>query len=169
MPTPNRSNPLDLDCTMDGLFLAGVPLLRRTRDGLVARSERRLRKLLRLAYPSHGESMEIGPISAVANALNEGALSRAQIAAAFLRLPPLDRDRAVRLRQLEEELEKYDPDQARDDHGRWTSVGGFPDAVPTYRRGVVSAADWGPLRTARPQRSVHRRQRRIRPRPDIRG
>lgn len=142
MPTPNHPTPLDLDCTLDGLFLAGVPLLRRTREGLVPRSERRLRKLLRVAYPGHGDAVELGPISAVANALNQRALGRAQIAATFFRLPPLDHDRAVRLRQLEDDLEKYDPDQARDDHGRWTSEGGFPNAVPAYRRGVVSAADW---------------------------
>jgi hypothetical protein len=94
----------------------------------------------RQVYPAHGGALEIGAISAVANALNQRALGRAQIAAGFLRLPPLDPGRAARLRQLDDDLEKYDPDQARDDHGRWTSEGGFPNAVPAYRRGAVSAA-----------------------------
>ena len=65
-----------------------------------------------------------GGLRAVANALNQGDLTRAMIAAVWLGLPPLDWDGAARIAQAQDALEKYDPDEPRDWRGRWTSGGG---------------------------------------------
>jgi hypothetical protein len=55
-------------------------------------------------------------LQAVANALNQGNLGLAQIAALHLRLPPVDAEMARHLVKY-----NFDPNQPRDWHGRWSS------------------------------------------------
>jgi len=113
------SKSLGLDCTEDGLTLAGVPLLRRTVRGFVPRNELEIRWLLERAY---GSNLDTGPvikgIETVARALNEDQLGQAAIRALLLDLRELDWASAARLAQAEDALAKFDPNEPRDERGR---------------------------------------------------
>lgn len=111
-----------LDCSKTGLALAGVPLLYQGNAGFSARRPEEIHWLLSSAYqrqPNVG-AIETG-LNAVARALNAGEIGRAMIAAILLKLPELDWAGAARIAQAEDVLAKYDPDEPRDWHGRWTS------------------------------------------------
>jgi hypothetical protein len=64
-------------------------------------------------------------LRSIATALDKGDLARAIIITQFMRLPPLVDDgarcRAIKADQLAKA--GFNPNQARDDHGRWTSSG----------------------------------------------
>ena len=111
-----------LDCSKTGLALAGVPLLYQGNIGFSARRPEEIHWLLSSAYqrqPNVG-AIQAG-LNAVARALNAGEIGRAMIAAILLKLPELDWAGAARIAQAEDVLAKYDPDEPRDWHGRWTS------------------------------------------------
>jgi hypothetical protein len=114
---------LGLSCDASGLELAGVPLLRKGAQGFAPRSAEEIAALLRQAYGEDGPAVAPSGLRTVAEALNRGELAKAMIAAVHLRLPELDADGAVRLILADHALAKYDPDQPRDDHGRWTADG----------------------------------------------
>jgi len=105
--------------------LAGVPLLRSTITGLAPRPMAELAALMTSAY-----SRDIGPnwpypgLEVIAKALNQGDIGRAMIAAIQLRLPELDEEGAANIGGADEALKKYDPNESRDDRGRWTTGGG---------------------------------------------
>lgn len=111
-----------LSCSSGGLFLAGVPLLRKTNSGLAPRSSAEIAVLLRAAYgDASGTDATMRGLSVTASALNSGDLSRAMIAALHLRLPELGNEERARITSANEVLAKYDPDEPRDWHGRWTT------------------------------------------------
>jgi hypothetical protein len=118
---------LGLTCTPEGVFLAGVPLLRSTITGLAPRPMAELAALMTSAY-----GHDIGPnrpypgLEVIAKALNQGDIGRAMIAAIQLRLPELDEEGAANIDRVDEALKKYDPNEPRDERGRWTSGGGSP-------------------------------------------
>ncbi|MDB5361711.1 MAG: hypothetical protein JWO51_3008 [Rhodospirillales bacterium] len=124
------SRSLGLDCTTDGLTLAGVPLFRRTMRGFMPRDELEIRWLLERAY---GPALDLGRIlkgiKTIARALNEDQLGQASIRALLLDLPELDWASAVRLAQADEALAKFDPNEPRDEQGRWAANGNAPAAV----------------------------------------
>ena len=67
----------------------------------------------------------------IAGALDEGDLVRAQLLGLSLRLRNLDDDQLRRLRLAAELLKSgYDPDEPRDEDGRWTSGGGTSPNPP---------------------------------------
>jgi hypothetical protein len=114
---------LGLRCTTAGLTLAGVALLHKGQYGFAPRPSAELRALLAQAYPALDRDLEPG-LEVVAQALNAGDLTKAMIAAVFLRLPPLDLDAAERLTRTEDGLAKaYNPAEDRDARGRWTVSG----------------------------------------------
>ena len=111
-----------LDCSKTGLALAGVPLLYQGNVGFSARRPEETHWLLSSAYQRRPNVGAIAAgLNAVARALNAGEIGRAMIAAILLKLPDLDWDGAARIAQAEDVLAKYDPDEPRDWHGRWTS------------------------------------------------
>jgi hypothetical protein len=116
------SKGLGLDCTADGLTLAGVPLQRRTVRGFVPRDELEIRWLLTSAY---GDDIDmdriVKGIETVARALNNDHLARAMIRTLLLDLPELDRAGAARMAQADKALAKFDPDEPRDERGRWAA------------------------------------------------
>jgi hypothetical protein len=115
---------LGLRCTTAGLTLAGVALLHKGQHGFAPRPTAELRALLGQAYPDLDRDIE-GGLEVVAQALNAGDLTKAMIAAVFLRLPPLDPETAERLARAADGLAKaYNPAEDRDAKGRWT-VGGL--------------------------------------------
>ena len=113
-----------LDCTTDGVTLAGVPLLRRTVRGFVPRDDLEIRWLLESAY---GQAVDadrvVKGLAIVARALNEREPARAMIGALLLELCELDWAGAARLAQADDTLAKFDPDEARDERGRWAANG----------------------------------------------
>ena len=113
-----------LECGPTGISLAGVPLLAPSALGLVPRRTTDIVTLIKSAcgYELRSESLANG-LKVAAEALNRGDLGRAMIAAVQLRLPHLDENQALRLIQANDILSKFDPDQPRDWHGRWTSIG----------------------------------------------
>jgi hypothetical protein len=116
---------LGLECTADGVSLAGVPLLRATPAGLAPRPMEDLGVLLKGAYGRPVDPVGVSPgLRVVAAALNEGDLGRAMVAALHLKLPALSREGAGRLAKAHGALAKFDPDQPRDELGRWTADGG---------------------------------------------
>lgn len=132
-----------LNCTPDGLSLAGIPLLRRTPAGLATRPPHEIDALIQSAYDRDIEVNDLSRgLEIVAMALNRGDLGRAQIAALRLQLPALRPEGAMGIAQAEEALVKYDPNEPRDSQGRWTTgaaspSGGTAALRPTHRSGHV--------------------------------
>jgi hypothetical protein len=123
---------LGLTCDHRGLDLAGIPLLSRAGGRFRPRPRHHLTRLLTKAYRT---SIDTGSVTkglqAVADALNDGEIARAMIAAVQLKLPPLDWHGAVRILRTENALAKYDfnPDEPRlpagqPGGGEWTTGGG---------------------------------------------
>lgn len=128
----NKPGGMGLSCTSAGLSLAGVPLLQKTEAGFVPRSTREVASLIKAAYGLHDEPPRLhSRLAAIAEALNRGDLARASIAAVLTRTPELSWEAAARLAKVNLTLSKYDPDQPRDWHGRWTPDGGADSARAT--------------------------------------
>ena len=120
---------LGLNCSSEGLSLAGVPLLRITPVGLAPRSAGDLAELMRSAYGHDVDLVKLSSgLDVIAKALNSGDLGRAMVAAVRLRLPELNWDRAARVASAETRLAKFNPAELRDWLGRWTTGGGSKPA-----------------------------------------
>jgi hypothetical protein len=110
-----------LRCDPGGLFFRGNALLQRNEEGnFEARSDVGLRKSF--GSDANLES-RIRSVKLVANALNNGEMARAMMTAVLMRLP--DPTGAVRVVDAEAGLAKagYNPDEPRDERGRWTTGG----------------------------------------------
>jgi hypothetical protein len=115
-----------LSCDPRGLFLARVPLLRKTHAGFVPRPGPEIASLIKAAYGAHGDQTRLqSRLGAIAQALNDGDFATAMIAAVHTRTPELSPEAALRLAKADGELTKYNfnPDEPRDRHGRWTRDG----------------------------------------------
>ncbi len=120
----NDVGSLGLRCAATGVSLAGVPLLRKTLVGLEPRPTEEIGALLEEAYGQPVDPANVSPgLDVIAQALNRGDLGRAMIAAVHLRLPELSWDGAARIAKAHGGLTKYDPDEPRDERGRWTTDG----------------------------------------------
>ena len=124
------SKGLGLDFTSNGLTLAG-PLLRRAAYGFVARDELEIVWLLERAYGAAVDTdRTVKGLQTVARALNEDQPTRAMIRALLLHLPELDWAGAARLARADDTLTKFDPDQTRDEKGRWAANGNESAPAP---------------------------------------
>lgn len=111
-----------LSCTPAGLSLAGVPLLEKTEAGFLPRPAPEITALIKAAHGAQGDATRLASsLGGIARALNGGDLARAGIAAVLTRTPVLSREAAARLAHAEEILIKYNRDEPRDWHGRWTT------------------------------------------------
>jgi len=132
-----------LRCDTSGLFLDGHPLLRRdANDNFEAREESDLRKAFNDIYGDQIESASrIRSVKLVASALNKGDVARAMMTAVLMRLP--DPDGPIRISDVDGTLAKagFNPDEARDERGRWTTGGssGSKRADEHYPVGVLFA------------------------------
>jgi len=112
----------------NGAFIGiGVPLL--TQDTNGHWHPRPRVELERLFHIGFGERVELGwrmaKLASVARALNAGDRSMASIALVQMNLPPLPDHAAALLMARADGLNKnFNPDEPRDDHGRWTTEGG---------------------------------------------
>jgi hypothetical protein len=120
----NKPGSLGVSCKQTGLALAGVPLLRPNPLGFVPRSVFEIDALTEAAYLGTINTARLMPgLTLVARALSEGDLVKAMIAAVLLKLPELDWNGAARIACADDVLAKYDPNEPRNWHGRWTTGG----------------------------------------------
>ena len=116
---------LGLDCNVGGAWLAGAPLLQMTALGLAPRPVHEIGALIKGAYGGAIDPAVLLPgLDVIAQALNQGELGRAMIAAVQLGLPELSWEDALSVARANDAIAKYDPDEARDAGGRWTADGG---------------------------------------------
>ena len=112
-------------CTDAGVALAGVPLLYRTRAG-VFRAPGRMSEIDALLVAAYGtdptrlrsRSSRGSPGRSIREILRALRLRRSR-----RETPELNQEAAARLARAAERLAKFDPDETRDWHGRWTSDG----------------------------------------------
>jgi hypothetical protein len=139
--------PTGLECDTDGVYLAGVPLLKRSFFGLEPRPREELSALLRAAYGQEAGRLDPGAgLLTAAKALNADDAPRALVACLHLRLPALSQAGASRLVEAYGRLRKYSPDQPRDWRGRWTTEGG---AGPAPTSSGQTAPAISPVTSAR--------------------
>jgi hypothetical protein len=135
-----------LRCDGDGLFLGYNALLQKNDDGkFEARSDSELQKTLGRIYGDEATwGSHIRSVKLVANALNKGDMARAMMSAVLMRLP--DPGDPVRTADTDDALAKagYDPEEARDERGRWTN-GGSGEATPSgaHRDARIQLAEVG--------------------------
>jgi hypothetical protein len=141
----NDPGGLGLSCTAAGLYLAGTPLLRKTEAEFAPRPAFEIASLMKAAHGADGDATRLGSsLQAIARALNGGDLACVAIAAVLTRTPELSPDGARRLAVVDDSLKKYDPDEPRDWHGRWTSdgaAGPAPMAAPAGQGAVGQGVD----------------------------
>jgi hypothetical protein len=127
---------LGLSCSETGLRLAETPLLRKLGDGFEPRPVAEIGALMNAAFGAAIDSIRLMPgLEVIARALSAGEVQRAMIAAMRLDLPDLTEVRAARLARVDERLAKYNPQEPRDSHGRWTTGrGGAPTASRPKKR-----------------------------------
>ncbi len=102
----NEPGEFGLSCSPAGLFLAGVPLLRRTQAGFVPRPAPEIASLLKAAYGDDPTSLQ-SRLGAIAQALNGGDFATAMIAAVHTRTPELSPEAALQLAKADGEFTKY--------------------------------------------------------------
>jgi hypothetical protein len=113
-----------LKCTLEGLSLGGADLLRKTSGGFVPRPLHEIDALLKAAYGDWTSSPSLAAgLQLVARALNDGDLGRAMVAAVHLRLSGVGEGGAERIAKVDVALAKFDPNEPRDERGRWTTGG----------------------------------------------
>ena len=114
-----------LRCDAEGLFLGRDALLQRDRDGnFEARPVGELRKVLHRAYGDDANwESHVRSVKLVAAALNKGDLARAMMTAVLMRLP--EPGSPISIADVDGVLAKagFDPDEPRDEQGRWTTDG----------------------------------------------
>lgn len=150
----NEPGGLGLSCSPAGVALAGVPLLRSTQAGFVPRSTSEITSLLKAAYGEDPTGLQ-SRLNAIAQALNRGDFGFAAIAAVQTRTPELGREAAARLLNAERELIKYDPNEPRDWHGRWTTGEGAPAPMvsPTSDDASNRGSESADARVSNPERA----------------
>ncbi len=147
----NEPGELGLNCSPAGLFLAGVPLLRKTQGGFVPRPAPEIASLLKAAYGDDPTRLQ-PRLGAIAQALNGGDFATAMIAAVHTRTPELSPKAALQLAKADGEFTKYNfnPDEPRDWHGRWTRDGSSdpaslaPSGIEGDQRADPHASDQWP-------------------------
>ena len=137
---------LGLNCKDTGLSLAGVPLLRMSVGGFAPRPTGEIGVLMKRAYGQDIDATGLIPrLGVIADALNRGDVGRAKIAALHLRLAALKWDAAVSIAQADRALTKYDPDEPRDERGRWTSGGGTNSGGSATANSRIRPMPAGPI------------------------
>lgn len=136
-----------LRCDGNGLFLGRDALLRRDGSGRFrARPAAELENILGRAYRGEMDwASRVRSVELVAKALNSGDMARATMTAVLMRLP--DPGDSFRIASADDELAKagFNPDEPRDERGRWTDEeGSEADATfhdPRVQLAYDSASD----------------------------
>lgn len=120
---------LGVSCSSAGVFLAGIPLLRKTGARFKTRPAHEIDALIRAAYGADIDPAELVPsLASIAVSLNYLPVAKARIAAGFMRLPDLDRDAVARLAQVEQSLISRRPEEPKESQEDWyAGSAGAPD------------------------------------------
>lgn len=112
-------------CGEEGLYLGSAALIEQQDGRYFVRREDELAALLEAAYgPGHDVAELLARLRLVASSLNQANLAAAMIGAVHLRLEEMAEDGIKRVTRTESLLRaNFNPDQRRDDHGRWTAEG----------------------------------------------
>ena len=124
-------------CAEEGLYLGGVPLIKRDDwVGYQLRAEAEIETLLAAAYDTPPDlARSVAGLRSVLGHFQGGDLSLAQIAALQLQFPDVREDRLARLVRTDELLKaNFNPAQPRDDEGRWTGDSDASTVVPVRSR-----------------------------------
>jgi hypothetical protein len=106
---------------------------------------------MKAAYGGDGDATRLqSSLQAIVRALNGGELARAVIAAVLTRTPELSPDAARRLAAANDNLTKFDPNEPRDWHGRWTNDGAAGPAASAGHGARGQEADPPVPRAAEP-------------------
>lgn len=137
---------LGLRCDDNGLFLGRDALLQQDGQGnFEARPATELQKVFGRTYSDETDwGSRIRSVKLVADALNKGEIARAMITAVHMRLP--DPRGAIRISDVDGVLAKagFNPDEPRDERGRWTNGGGGDSDNDTdHRPSGAQLADAG--------------------------
>jgi hypothetical protein len=113
-------------CGPEGLYLAPSPLIAKFGRSYRLRAAGEIAALIEAAYsPSIDANRLLPGLQIAADALQQGEIARAMIAAVHLQLGEIRRDRLARIAQLDSlRKSNFNPDEPRDWHGRWTTEGG---------------------------------------------
>ncbi len=136
-----------LRCDSDGLFWGGDALLLQDDKGnFQVRPVAELQKVLGRAYGDETNwDSRIRSVNLVAKALGQGDMARATMTAVLMRLP--DPCSPVRIADVDGVLAKagFNPDEPRDERGRWTSGGdnGNADGYAADHTVGIQLADAG--------------------------
>jgi hypothetical protein len=133
-----RASSEGVSCDENGPRLGPARLLRRTIFGFEPRPAAELDFVFAKTFgaPLDWRSRLPG-LLAIASALDENNLALAMIGTLHLRLPVLNDEQAGRARGAEKLLKAFNPDEPRDERGRWTS-GGNTIVIPPQE---LSAGD----------------------------
>jgi hypothetical protein len=134
----NRGSSSSLYCGPEGLYLGSVVLIARRAGIYSLRHENELTALLGAAYsPSPDIRKLILRLRAIADWLQRQELAQAKVGAVLLRLDDLSEMVVARLIRIDELLKNnFNPDEARDSHGRWTADGAGDTASPAVDGGI---------------------------------
>ena len=100
-------------------------LVRRTPAGYRSANPNEIARLTRSVLGDDGRLQRLPFVLAgITRALNAGDLVKAQLLGLEIPLPDLDDEQVARLRLAGELMKDFDPNQPRDERGRWTSDGG---------------------------------------------
>lgn len=148
-------------CGAHGVWLGPAQLIRRNGDGRYqVRAAAEIEALLAAAYAAPPEAGGcIAGLQRIAKHLGDSNVALAMIAAVQLRFGEIAEERIERLARADTLLKaNFNPDEPRDDHGRWTdatevapdhaeregSSGGDLDGIkahlPVTRAGIMAAA-----------------------------
>src|SRR6185503_7434655 len=129
-----RSDP-GLFCDGSELTLGGVSLLVKTQSGHKPRSVGELIEIFDAAYGLESgidTQSRLPGLLSITRAIDKGDTSYAAMLALMLRLPNIEAGGMERLCKLSAAITtKYDDNQPRDWHGRWTSGNSSSQAAPT--------------------------------------
>jgi hypothetical protein len=110
----------------DGPSIGPVRLLKRTESGWTPRSAQELDFIFDRTLERETEfTGKMRGLNAVARALNKGDMAHAMLVTLFTDLPALNGEAALHCAVVADTLAKagFNPDQDRDEQGRWTSEG----------------------------------------------
>jgi hypothetical protein len=126
VPTCASADKFGVSCGENGPRIGPIHLLKRTERGFEPRWVGELDFVLSAAMnrPVHFTS-KMGGLKAAADALEKGDLARAMLVTQFMWLPSLPDEDALRRAVDADSLAKsgFNPDQPRDEDGRWSSGG----------------------------------------------
>jgi hypothetical protein len=141
-----------LCCDADGVALGPVPRVEKTKDqGRPRYRPRAAAEILHALGVAYGPltpeaaSRCASALGLATRALERGDLARASAAALHMLLPPLSSEALAKLGDYTSLLKSYDPDQARDERGRWAGGGAAESAAPASEPTRVAAGNTGAM------------------------